>query len=504
MRRLAALLALVACGGDGTNPSDASIDQDASTFVDAPEESAADASSLTPDAADANVPIQFDFYISTTGKDSNAGTLSAPWAITSLQDNNANNAKITGKHVGIIAGTYDVSGMTSGAHAGDYQFPILSIPAGSSTSPTIVGSSDLAGHDSPRSAIFDFAGTTSVNAVFGQDEGGNGYFTLDGVVLNGGGYNGSLVDFFGTSAEGITIQNCEIYGIWQATSVGTHTAGICLHRVETATDPNNQLHDIHKPAQPDHCHGYEEYSAVGTQFLYNTVMSCDTGLDGKVGSSGAIVAYNYFYNLPQGAVQGFDGAEGNPNTPNVVNTIHHNVIDSCGGQHVTDVNDTTSQALDWYNNTAYDTRTGSITTLDLRSSSNDLVRSYNNICVTTASSQGTYVGTIALSSNGYTALDYNDYFFHASTAGWGLSATTYDSLATWQTATAGDAHALTSDPKFTSTIAPGKGPMQFQLGAQSPCASAGHVGGISTGATTNIGAWDLGVTQIGASWVNYP
>src|ERR1700678_1779713 len=37
----------------------------------------------------------FDFFISTTGSDSNAGTsVGAPWAITSLIDNSSNNSKI--------------------------------------------------------------------------------------------------------------------------------------------------------------------------------------------------------------------------------------------------------------------------------------------------------------------------------------------------------------------------------------------------------------------------
>lgn len=77
----------------------------------------------------------FDYYISTAGSDGNAGTLSSPWAITSLQRSNANNAKIAGKRVGIISGTYAIY---SHYQSSAYNDPTLNIPNGSSGSPTYV------------------------------------------------------------------------------------------------------------------------------------------------------------------------------------------------------------------------------------------------------------------------------------------------------------------------------------------------------------------------------
>src|ERR1700721_4657316 len=77
----------------------------------------------------------FDYYISPTGSDSNPGTQASPWAITSLQDTNSNNARMAGKKVGMIAGTYACSGMQSGSTPNDYHPPVLILPKGTAGPP---------------------------------------------------------------------------------------------------------------------------------------------------------------------------------------------------------------------------------------------------------------------------------------------------------------------------------------------------------------------------------
>jgi hypothetical protein len=460
---------------------------------------------LRPTAWGQTTPT-FDYYISPEGSDSNAGTQASPWGISSLQDTNANNSKMAGKRVGLLSGTYNVAGMHSGSQPSDYQHPVLHIPSGSSSAPTVIQSV------TPQGAIFTFAGNTGVNAVFGQNPGSGGYFTLDGVVINGGGYGGCLVyASYNTSiytgpgvAPGITIRNCEIYGI-AATDVGANEACIFLQGALNAVISNNKLHDVTKPAQADHAHGYEEYACTATQFIYNTVYNCPTALDAKAGCSGTVVAYNYFYNCPVGAIQGFDGAEGNPNNPNTAYSIHNNVIDSCGGQHVTDVNDTTAQAISWYNNTCYDTRSGSVCTLDLRASGSRLIQCYNNICVATANGSGPYMGTIAQSLGGYSLLDYNDYYLNSYSSAWGLlgaATSVLNSLGLWQAASGADAHSTVGNPQFAASIVPGAGANQFKLGGSSPCKGTGRTNGSSSGAACDMGAWGGAVvpTQIGCNF----
>ncbi len=445
----------------------------------------------------------FDYYLSTTGNDSNAGTVGAPWAMTSLQDTNSNNALMAGKRVGFIGGTYNVASMTSGSSPSDYQHPIFHIPSGSSGSPTYVGSSDASGHESPRAAVFVSSSSAGVNAVFGQNPNSAGYWTLSGVVINGNSYPNSLVyASYPTSpgtiytgagtAPGIAIQNCEIYGI-AATAVGANEACIFLQGALNAIVTNNKLHDVTKPAQPDHAHCYEEYACSGTQFTYNTVYNATSGAEAKAGSGGTIVAYNYLYNCSTNALEGFDGAEGNPNSPSTAYSIHHNVFDSCGPVHACDVNNTTSQAIDWHSNTIYDTRSNSNVTLDLRSSAANLITLHDTIVVATANSGGDSYGGLALTSGGVVESDYNCFDYNTNTGGWGLSGTLQNSLSAWQSAASLDAHSIASNPQFVSTIVPGAGPNQFKLGSGSPCLGTG-TGGI------NMGAWDGLATQIGSNF----
>ena len=113
----------------------------------------------------------FDFYISPSGSDSNPGTQSSPWAITSLRDSSGNNSKIAGKRVGLLPGTYNVASLASGSDSGDYQRPVLHIPAGASGSPTVVQSV------TPRAAIINFSHSSNINSCIGQNTGGAGRWT---------------------------------------------------------------------------------------------------------------------------------------------------------------------------------------------------------------------------------------------------------------------------------------------------------------------------------------
>jgi hypothetical protein len=448
----------------------------------------------------------FDFYISPSGSDSNAGTSSSPWAITSLQDNNPNNGKMTGKRVGLIAGTYDLASMSSGSNAGDYQHPILSIPGG-----TFVGSCNSAGIYTPRVAILNMGRNGTANSMIGQNPGGAGNWTLDGVVLDGGGsgqtgfgYNGSLISYFpGGGAAPHTVQNCEIRNI-AAQGSGNNVAGIFVQGSRSGVIYNNYFHDIYKTSQADHCHGYEEYNCVNTQIYNNTFINCSEHIDAKVGNSGTTVYQNYFGPTSNGvALRGFDGAEGNPNSTNSPYVIHHNVFDGAGASHAPDVNNVTAQQIIWYNNTIYDTRSGSRTILDLRGSgSYGVITSYNNILVGTAG-DGTGAGGYALTSGQFAESNFNCFALASLGAMCGDGSTTYSSLAAWQGAAGRpDLNSIAGSPSlpaFAAAVVSGAGANQFQLSAGSACKGAGRTGGSSGGTPCDMGAWANGVTRIGSS-----
>jgi hypothetical protein len=450
----------------------------------------------------------FDYYISPTGSDSNPGTQAAPWAITSLRDTSSNNARMAGKKIGMIAGTYPCSSLQSGSAPNNYQYPALNLPQGTSGSPTVLQS--VSG---PGTVILDNSTSTTQNPLIGQDPNGSGYFTINGLTMKGNNtgaqaclvsarYNNySDTNSAAGTAFGITVQNCEIYNMYITGPVGSNYSGIILQGCQGSIINNNYIHDITKPADQPHCHNYEEYGCSGSQIHYNTFANNPGGgIDLKAGVSGADIAYNYFYNVATapatngvGSVTGADGAEGNPNTPGTANVVHHNIFDSCGAVHAGDVNSTAAQNLYYYNNTIYDTRSGSNFVADLRETSVAKSQFYNNILVTTAISGGSNYGILALSSGNFSNVSNNCYFLKSSSGGWGQGAL-YSSLSAWQASSGSpDAHSIAVNPIFTSTITPGAGTAQFKLGSGSPCIGAG-TGGV------NIGAWDGTVTQIGCNF----
>lgn len=466
----------------------------------------------------------FDYYISTTGSDSNAGSLSSPWAITSLKANNANNAKIAGKRVGLLPGTYNIGGMESGSNPGNYSYSVLSPPFGSSGSPTYIGSSDSSGNYSPRTATIKWTdsggGIANCNGgLIGPEyvpsnySGTPGYITIDGLIIDcgnsSGGHAVQVMSDYGnggmyettavTAPVGIIIQNCEIRNI-AATDVGNNDALVFFRGCNGGIVQNCYLHDISKPSQSDHAHAIEEYGSQNCQYIYNTVVRCTGGIESKGGCGGTVVAYNYITASQFAALMGFDGGTGNPNKPNTAYSIHHNILDgnvgAAGAPCLTgDQNIALNyQDINYYNNTIYDSRSGSQQEVRLGTTSGATVAFYNNIICTPAVTGGgnsAHPGVVNLSSGGYTTVDNNCYCMAAFCLG--VDGNTYSSLSAWQSATHADAHSWAQEPGFVGSITSGGGPAQFKL-ATTTALVAGGQGGV------NVGAWDGQVTQIGCNF----
>ncbi len=479
----------------------------------------------------------FDYYISTSGNDSNPGTLAAPWALTSLQNFSPNNPKMAGKRVGLVAGNYSMASIKSSyTGSGDYNWALLSIPGGSQGSPTYIASCDANGNYSARTA--KITGPASpTNALMGgvpNSGTGSSYITIDGIVINGNNLDWGapaqachIIQFYGSFSNtssynadvtGITVQNCELYGIATTSHPGGNGALIFLEGVHHSIVQNNLLHDVNSTSSldQDHVHAIEEYGCHDNQHIHNTIYNCISGIEAKQGNTGTIVAYNYFFNVAVGGAgacsvfEGFDGGAGNPNTgPAPVNyVIHHNVIDSCGSIHEEDINTNyISLPVNCYNNTVYDTRSGSIPGWQYNSNQSGLVQFYNNIYVSTASTGGgnvIYKGKINVASGGYTVLDYNCYYAANGnyTEQWGRGSNSYSSLSSWQSATGAEAHSMASNPAFASSITPGKGAAQFQLSSASPCKGAGRSNGTNSGSVCDMGAWANGTTQVGCNFTS--
>ncbi len=212
----------------------------------------------------------FDFYISPTGSDSNPGTLAQPWAITSLKTTSANFSKFdgAGKRIGLMPGTYDVSGLMFN----DAVTGALQMPGGTSGTPNYLGSSDANGFYSPRTATLDAKGSTGLygghhSTAVGQWAGpiishvGRypatytvGNLVIDGLVFTGFSYK--CVRIGGASSgDGpvitapVTIQNCEFYGGgFNTGDFGDNTVALWIDPFQPTSGPgclvtNNWFHD---------------------------------------------------------------------------------------------------------------------------------------------------------------------------------------------------------------------------------------------------------------------
>lgn len=467
----------------------------------------------------------FDYYISASGSDSNPGTLAAPWAITSLQDTNANNPRIAGKRVGLLPGKYNLNGMASGSNPGTgganhYEFPILHLPAGTVLSPTYLGSSDSAGNYSPRTAtLYIDASNTTTNFVIGQNHIGAGYFTIDGIVIDAGsggttttvGFSSNLISVLPAVVNGgVTIKNCEFKNVYTNTPFGNNYAAVLLSQGEGgppigAVITNNYFHNLYRSNQTMHTHAILSLGAVAPTITYNTFVNCNEHIDFKYSTANGVVAWNYFGPTYEAlALRGFDG---NALTqPNVANAIHHNVFDGCGSTIAVDTQTYFGQNHLFYNNTVNDVRTGSVSVFVERMTAGNIATVYNNIFVSQASSGG-YTGNCG-ATTGQTLFDYNCYGLVSLTQGWGefngsSSYTLYGSLASWRSGSGYDAHSIqgnASYPQFASAITVGSGPGQYQLASGSPCRGAGRTNGTLTGAACDMGAWGNGTTSIGCNF----
>jgi hypothetical protein len=497
--------------------------------------------------ATAQTTSSFDFYISPTGSDSSPGTVTQPWAITSLMSSaqNANNVgnwnKTSGKRVGLLAGTYNVSSyMKPNSWQG-----ALQINGGTSGAQTYIGSSDSSGHYSRGAATLTALSAGGVNGgVAGLTYNGpimantgsstSGYFTIDGLVFSGFSYK--CVRFGGGSSgngpsnvPGVIFQNNEIHGgspnPGDATDNGT---AVWVDGTIGAIIQNNY---IHNNAGPDAEHtdaiqlwgdssGSGTNQCSGTIIQYNTVVQAGAVFGKESNIQGTTVRYNYIdgsmYTSLAGmyGIQDFTGAttSGLTQPSYFYNNI---VLTSAFGLFLVA---SLTYSKGWttpvyvYNNTIVITKIGKpYPAAWLYSQTPKVVNFYNNIYTGAADASG--YGAFRTNPNGPAIWDYN--LFKATGMTWALVQDAnganpigaYTTLAAMQVAiiagggtTTFDAHSIANDnPQFTGT-----GPLAaaYQLQNGSPAKGAGRTTGTPAGSPCDMGAWGNGATQIGCSFAS--
>jgi Right handed beta helix region len=471
--------------------------------------------------AKAQSAASFDYYISTTGSDANPGTLASPWAITSFQSSSPNNALMKSKRIGILPGTYGVYSLWKGA---SYNKPALNFPSGTSAAPTYIGSSDAKGLYSPRTALITAspsgipggglpgtsADSIAIAGISYADAGG--YVTVDGLVISDS--QGYGIWFQGpTSTQGgppYQVVNCEIYNI--GGTEGNNPGCIMFIFAAGCLVQNCKLHDCQVGSNPgDHNFaGIFSFNCSSNIYEYNTIYNCNSGIyDKNPNNGGHTYRYNYIEvngTHPASAIQDSAG-----DVAGQVHTAHHNIMVVAAGANGwvgADINQLSYGSFVVYNNTVH-ALSGSLQggimlqTRGTAVSPAATVKHYNNV-YDFSTSPG-YLGDATFSSSvGAIALsDYNCFQSSGASVG-SVGVGTYGSsalqaLPNWQSSMSLDGHSIAATPSFTN---PGVAltPSGYQLQSGSPCLGTGRIGGVSTGAACNMGAWDGTVTQIGCNF----
>jgi len=343
---------------------------------------AAVSSDLLMRAAYSQTASTFDYYISPTGDDNNAGTLASPWSITAL---NSKMGTYSGKRVGVIG---DVGGTQTPIHYGTVggkqttlysmmsglgsQNAVLKVNGGNSSASTYLGSCTSAGVYKVGWAIIDAVDPSSGNApvssqaiTIGQPfyavtpVPNPGYTTIDGLVVRNFNYAGIIFgDVQTTTLYGVIIQNCQIYnGI--CTTSSENPGGIFLGTTSGAQVLNCLIYNCTTSGgnfSPWGMGGITTYKASGLIVTHCTIYGCGYAIQNKDGNQYGTYSYNYLDTGNFGNATGQEVAvclkSAIPATGQTL-ICHHNIMIGDGYTGYGADADKISGAATFYNNTFY-------------------------------------------------------------------------------------------------------------------------------------------------------
>jgi hypothetical protein len=484
------------------------------------------AATLRSPGANAQSSTAFDYYISPTGSDSNAGTVSSPWAITTLNNpGSANWNAIKGKTVGLMDGTYDISALDKTA-----AYVVLQVPTGlGATQPTVIQAVNTG-----KAVITAKSGTTyGQHTMIGSGVNGAGtnpaiqYITLKGLVITGSGGGGISFEADNSGAgscPGIVIDSCVVYDIVNPNSA-YNVGGISLGTsIGGALITNCYIHDCYASdyARTQHGNASAIYDwAIDTTIEYCTFAGCMSAVYSKNQGWGPPQGETFRYNYVTlgGGVNcvfdGFNNASGT-SPPYHPWYVYGNIFENVSPLHYNSNSGVDGFQANWnfYNNTIWGNGSGKNdafgTMIEAATSiqAGCRIAIYNNIEVRPPGDWNSAYGDVTVSQGSWSVWDYNcwpaDVRFAYSPAD-STHATTFYTEAQWKTQPgAPDAHSVLAVPTFINTIVPGGGSAQYRLAAGSQGQGAGRIGGIITGALTDMGAWGNGATQVGCNLAGSP
>lgn len=497
--------------------------------------------------------VVFDFYISTSGSDSNPGTLVSPWAITSLSltSHNANNIanclSTSGKRVGIIEGTYNVSGIIPG----DKVVGPLDFVGGSVGASTYIASCDTNGVYKARAAIITakngggqyYNGLTGLPNATGPVIGHDGtypqtytvgYLTIDGLKVTGFTYKAIRIGNRSSGDGpaqllGIRVVNCELY---DGDATGLATDNVCALWLDNSVGAyvgNNYIHDVIGPGgalSADHTNSIivwgERISGPPTSgaiIEYNTSVRAGNIYGKELGIAGIDIRFNYtdgssytsnFYGTQDWTGYASAGLTG-------TTKIHENIFVGPGRglaiYPTLTFSGGTTTAFELYNNTIVMASGATIFEyihVNALSAADGLLKCYNNIA--TGPVDGSGRKSFVVNAHAIGVWDYNMWLPSGMT--WSVTPDTLGDVQDPFTTLAGfqakivtnggianvDSHGVGATPSFISTT--GSTPYKLTAGTAGSASgsSPGSTNGTTGGSACDMGAWGLGATRIGCNF----
>jgi hypothetical protein len=462
----------------------------------------------------------FDFYIGPSGSDSNSGTLSSPWAITALNTKRAlYSPSGVGKRVGLLSGTYAIGSLYS---EDDYNVPILDVQGSTDVLNPVVIKSVV-----QHGAIIDseLVGTGTRPALGNSASRTQGNLVIDGIYFTGSVSRCvKLGDYLQSPITALTIiQNCRFSGNDARTTpvIGGNNSCLEISNQENLQVLNNLFEDNIGETlnSADHHSAILAWKCRDCLFDGNTSIRSGSFFGKAEGHSGNTFRYNYL-DISHITAQGIalaDWCGYNTGTGNTTK-VHNNILIAMSPADMRSLylqgTEYTEHAVEFYNNTCIIVGDNSFG-LHIRTTAG-LLKMYNNIFVSTATSDHAFFALNVQANDTTGLIDYNVYHRASGTPQWASYAnpgaefqtrTYYTTLADARAAigvnglggAAVDAAVGTADPLFVMT---GLLADLYKLQPSSPYkidgASPGSVDGLSSGAACERGAWK-DAAYIGAS-----
>jgi hypothetical protein len=473
-----------------------------------------------------------DYFVSPSGNNANAGTtVGAPWAITAFLTTSTRWSLIngTGKKIGLMPGTYDVSGMMQA----DPVVGAIQWPGGSNSSnPTIIFSCDNSGNYSARSATIN---AKTAGGVYGGGSGISwngpivshsgkypsiytvGNITIDGIIFVGYSYKALRIGGVSSSdgpgnLQGIIVKNCLFQNGAQNSGAGTDNfSALWMDGCNGALVQNNSFLNYTGPGGPtsgDHLNAIIYWSCINCVAEYNSCINSGNIYGKEIVNQGNEIRFNYIdasmYSFVGSAngIQDFTGA----NTAGLTLTskIHHNIMLSSGfgiGGSTLNQNYGWSTPALFYNNTIVlnQNGTGPYPAAWVTAEVAGTITFYNNIY--SGHADGSGYKSFHLNPGGPTLWDYNGFIATGMT--WQLmqDATlssvlgSYTTLASVQAAVSANGGISTFDTHSVASNTPlyvGSGTFpadSYQLQGGSPFKGTGSTTGTTLGSACDMGAW---------------